>query len=322
MRWLRRLFVFLAILGLTAAGYAWRAGIEFGPRPPSSLMQVEIGSDIKFVEANAIRFAYIEEGQGPLILLFHGYPETARSWKIVQHRLATAGYRVVAPYMRGYPPTAFAHDYSVPALGQDIVSLIDALGAKSAIVIGHDWGASAAYAAAANAPEKITKLVAIALPHARAFVGDPSIFLDAPHFLYYQLPWAERLVWSNDFAHIKRLYREWAPSYDPPHEVLADIKATLRTPGATQSTLDYYWTVFRTDPKVAQASAAKSIVVPTLVIAGAEDGPVDQAQYEKARGAFAGVYTYVELKGVGHFPQLEAPDRTADVIVSFIGAPH
>jgi len=73
---------------------------------------------------------------------------------------------------------------------------------------------------------------------------------------------------------------------------------------------------------VAQASAAKSIVVPTLVIAGAEDGPVDQAQYEKARGAFAGVYTYVELKGVGHFPQLEAPDRTADVIVSFIGAPH
>ncbi len=208
MRWLRRLFVFLVILGLAATGYAWWAGIEFGPRPPGSLKQVEIGSDLKFIEANAIRFAYTEEGQGPLILLFHGYPETARSWKIVQHRLAGAGYRVVAPYMRGYPPTAFAHDYSVPALGQDIVALIDALGAKSAIVIGHDWGASAAYAAAAAAPEKITKLVAIALPHARALAGDPSVFLEAPHFLYYQLPWAERLVWSNDFAHIKRLYRE------------------------------------------------------------------------------------------------------------------
>ncbi len=319
MRWLRNLMIILFVLTSAALGYAAWNGIEFGTRPAATLKQIEIASDIKFIDANGVRFAFIEEGQGPLVLLFHGYPETARSWKVVQQRIAGTGYRVVAPYMRGYPPTSFASDYSVPTLGKDVLALIDALGAQSAIVVGHDWGASAVYSAAAAAPQKVTKLVAVALPHARAFAGDPSVFLDAPHFLYYQLPWAERLVWSSDFAHIKRLYREWAPSYDPPADVLNDIKATLRAPGATHSTLNYYWTVFRTDPKIALSASTKTISVPALVIAGDEDGPVNRSRYAKARGAFTGSYTYMELKGVGHFPQLEAPDRTAAAIISFIG---
>lgn len=298
--------------------------LEFGARPESSLKAFVAAPDVKFVDANGIRFAYIEEGQGPLVLLFHGYPETARSWKVVQHRLAAAGYRVVAPYMRGYPPTSFAADgdYSVPSLSKDVVALIDALGVQSAIVVGHDWGASAVYAAAADAPGKITKLVALSIPHPRSFVGDSTILLDAPHFLYYQLPIAERLVWSNDFAHIDWIYRQWAPGYRPPPDVMDDIKATLRAPGATASTLGYYWTLFKRDPAEAAASAARQITMPALVIGGAEDGPVGSARYAKAREAFSGTYTYVELKGVGHFPQLEAPDRTADAIVEFLGVPN
>lgn len=319
MRWIRRLLVTLVVLVAVGVGYAAWIGMEFGSRPAETLKPIEIASDIKFVDANGVRFAYIEEGQGPLVLLFHGYPETARSWKAVQQRIAAAGYHVVAPYMRGYPPTSFASDYSVPALGHDVLALIGALGADSAVVVGHDWGAAAVYSAAAEDPAKIKKLVAMSIPHARGFAGDPTIFLEAPHFLYYQLPWAERLVWSNDFAHIKRIYREWAPSYDPPAEVLADIKATLRTPGATESTLGYYWTLLSADPAVTEAAAAKSMAMPTLVITGAEDGPVNGGRFEKARSAFTGPYTFVKLEGVGHFPQLEAPDKTADAIIAFLG---
>ena len=79
--------------------------------------------------------------------------------------------------------------------------------------------------------------------------------------------------------------------------------------------------MFHADAKTAQAAAAKTISVPTLVIAGDEDGPVSRARYTKARDAFTGAYTYMELKGVGHFPQLEAPDRTADAMIAFIGSP-
>ena len=322
MRWVRRIVVLAVAVVVLAIGYAAWLGMEFGARPAETLQPLQAAADVKFIEANGVRFAYIEEGQGPLVLLFHGYPETARSWRGVQHRIAAAGYRVVAPYMRGYPPSGFGQDYSVKTLGHDVIALIDAFGAENAIAVGHDWGAAAVYRAAAEQPAKIRKLVALSIPHPRGFAGDPTIFLDAPHFLYYQLPWAERLVWSSDFAHIRRIYREWSPSYDPPPAVLDDIKTTLRVPGATESVLNYYWALFRGNRAEAEAAAAGILAMPSLVVAGDEDGPAKGGRFEKARAAFTGPYSYVELKGVGHFPQLEAPDATSDAIIGFLGAPQ
>lgn len=321
MRWVRRIAVLALALAALGAAYAAWLGMEFGARP-ASIQPLQAAADVKFIEANGVRFAYVEVGQGPLVLLFHGYPETARSWSIVQNRIAAAGYRVIAPYMRGYPPSGFGQDYSVKTLGQDVIALIDAFGEEKAIVIGHDWGAAAVYRAAAEQPAKISKLVALSIPHPRGFAGDPTIFIDAPHFLYYQLPWAERLVWSDDFAHIRRIYREWSPSYDPPPPVLADIKSTLRVPGATESVLAYYWALFGADPAEAEAAAATTLAMPVLVLAGDEDVPAKGGRFEMARAAFTGPYQYVELKGVGHFPQLEAPDETGEAIVAFLGAPN
>jgi pimeloyl-ACP methyl ester carboxylesterase len=317
MRWVRRFVILLVVLAAGAVAATLWMGLEFGDQPTQALTPA---SDVKFVDANGIHFAYLEEGTGPLVLLMHGYPETARSWAVVQHKLAAAGYRVVAPYMRGYPPSGFAADgnYSVATLGQDITALIDALGESKAIVVGHDWGASAAYAAATAHPEKVTALVTIAIPHARAFAGDPTLFLSAPHFVYYQAPWSERLVWSRDFAHIDSIYRQWAsPTYTPTREVLDDIKSTLRAPGAVQGALSYYWGLFKAgglDPKAGE----RTISVPSLVIAGADDGAVKSDRFAKARGAFLARYEYVEIPNAGHFPQLEAGDKTADAIIAFL----
>jgi pimeloyl-ACP methyl ester carboxylesterase len=322
MRWLGRFFVFLLILAAAGVGYAAWIGMEFGARPADTLQEIEVAPDIKFIEANGIRFAYIEEGEGPLVLLFHGYPETARSWAAVQHRIAAAGYHVVAPYMRGYPPTAFAEDYSVKALGQDVLALIDAFGANRAVVVGHDWGAAAVYQAAGLEPSKISKFVAVSIPHPRAIVGDSTIFWAAPHFVYYQFPWAERLLWSHDFAHVERIYKTWAPAYDPPPDVIADIKATMRVPGATASTLGYYWAIARADRAESEAAAAREILMPALIIVGTGDGPMSTDRFEKARPAFKNEYRLVALGGVGHFPQLEAPDQTAEAIVNFLGPPR
>jgi pimeloyl-ACP methyl ester carboxylesterase len=319
MLWVRRLLWLVVVLAIGAAAAWWWMGLEFGEQPTQALTPA---SDVKFVDANGIHFAYLEEGSGALVLLLHGYPETARSWSMVQHKLAAAGYRVVAPYMRGYPPSGFAADgnYSVAALGDDAAALIDVLGEKQAIVIGHDWGATAAYTIATVHPEKVAALVTLAIPHPRSFAGDPTLFLDAPHFVYYQAPWAERLVWSHDFAHIESIYRQWAsPSYQPPREVLDDIKATLRAPSAVRGALSYYWGLFKAgglDPKAGE----RTINVPSLIIAGADDGAVKSGRFAKARGAFLARYEYVEIPGAGHFPQLEAGDKTADAIIAFLKA--
>ena len=123
-----------------------------------------------FVEANGLRIAYLEAGKGPLVLLLHGFPDTAHTWDRALPALADAGFRAVAPFMRGYHPTAIPADgaYDSDTLAADAVALITALGEEQAIVVGHDWGASAAYGAATIAPERVKKLVVLAIPHPKS----------------------------------------------------------------------------------------------------------------------------------------------------------
>ncbi|BBX45010.1 hypothetical protein GCM10009641_23980 [Mycobacterium cookii] len=100
---------------------------------------------IRFVAANGLDFAYLEDGSGPLVLMLHGFPDTAHTWDDLRPRIAAKGYRAVSPYTRGYHPTAIPdRDADQETLAHDILALIDALGADQAIVIGHDWGAAAA----------------------------------------------------------------------------------------------------------------------------------------------------------------------------------
>ncbi|WOF72625.1 alpha/beta hydrolase [Parvibaculaceae bacterium PLY_AMNH_Bact1] len=276
---------------------------------------------LKYIDANGISFAYLEEGEGPLVLLFHGYPETARSWAQVQLRIAAAGYRVVAPFTRGYPPTSASEtgDYSVRALGQDALALIGALGEERAILIGHDWGASTVYEAATADPSKVEKLIALSVPHARAVADDPSIFFEAPHFLYYQLPFIREWVAMNDFSHIDGIYQSWAPSFDVPAAELADIKATMGEPDAIDGVLGYYWSLFDAELNEGRASSAETeITVPALVIAGDADGAVSIDRYALAEPAFTGGYRFEALNDIGHFPQLEAPEKVADLIIDFL----
>ncbi len=124
------------------------------------------------IAANGLRFACLAEGpeDGPLALLFHGFPDTAHTWSDLLPRLAARGLRAVAPFLRGYHPTSIPADgdYSALALGRDVLGLIEALGRAQATVIGHDWGAYASYAAANLAPERVTRLVTAAIPHPRA----------------------------------------------------------------------------------------------------------------------------------------------------------
>lgn len=291
---------------------------DFGSRPQALIDNQHLNAGVTFTEANSLRFGYIEKGEGPLVLLLHGFPETARSWKQVQNHLSAKGYRTVAVFMRGYAPTALAPNYSVRSMGEDVVALIKALGEEQATIVGHDWGASAAYEAAFVAPDTISNLVTISIPHPRGTQPSMALLRRAPHFVYYQLPSADRLVWSHDFSHIRRIFKAWSPEFDMPEEDFVDIRKTMEVPGVIEATLGYYHALIANGKDNAELTATDDIVVPTLVMVGDADGAVGLDGFRDAESAFTGPYAFERLDGVGHFPQIEAPKRVADLIADFI----
>ncbi len=113
-----------------------------------------MAQSIRTLSANGLRFAYVEEGSGPLALLLHGFPDTPQTWDHARPALAAAGFRVVTPFMRGYAPSEIpkVEAYDADTLGRDALEIATALGEEKFVLVGHDWGASAAYSAAGLAP--------------------------------------------------------------------------------------------------------------------------------------------------------------------------
>lgn len=259
----------------------------------------------KFVTANGVRFATLEEGSGPLVLLVHGFPDTAHSWDAVRPALAKAGFRAVAPFTRGIAPTSIPADreYGSGTLGKDLLALVDALGEESAIIVGHDWGASAAYAAASIDPSRVKKLVTVGIPHPGAVKLTPSVLWMVRHFFRFQFPGAEAMVRRDDFAHVDELVRRWSPAWNVPAGETDAVKAAFREPGCLDAALGYYRALRRGIPR----EHRKRISVDTIAFAGLDDN-VKVSAYENARKMFTGDYRIVTMPG-GHFMHREHPAR-------------
>jgi pimeloyl-ACP methyl ester carboxylesterase len=263
--------------------------------------------DLRHVEANGLRFAYLEEGQGPLVLLLHGFPDTARSWDHARPRIAAKGYRVVSPWMRGYAPTAIPdRDADLETIGRDALALIEALGERSAIIVGHDWGAAASYTAASLDPARVTKLVAISIPHPATLKPTPDKLWAARHFVAYKLPGAAKRFARDDFAALPALYKRWSPAWSPPAEEFAAVRAAFSDPASLDAAFGYYRQL-RFWP---QAFLRKKIEVPTVAFAGVDDHLVRPADYAVASRMFASGYIVEEMRG-GHFMHREHPDEFA-----------
>src|SRR4051812_26981677 len=198
-------------------------------------------------------FHTLEAGDGPLVLCLHGFPDTARSFRHQLPALAAAGFRAVAPYMRGYAPTELAPDghYQTAALGLDAVALIEALGADDAIVFGHDWGAVAAYAAALAAPRRVRKLITAAVPYGPQFMTSFATSYAQQkrswYMFFFQTPFADIAVAHDDFAFLEHLWSEWSPGWQWPREDMDALKETFRAPGVLQAALGYYRATFNAE---------------------------------------------------------------------------
>jgi pimeloyl-ACP methyl ester carboxylesterase len=165
------------------------------------------------VHANGLDFPILEAGHGPLVLCLHGFPDHAQSWIPFLGRLAQEGYWAVAPALRGYWVDGAAPDgsYRASATGQDVLALIESLGAEQAVLVGHDLGARAAYAAASLDAGRIRKLVGLAVPYgkglASAFVADGDQQRRSWYMFFFQTRLAEMAAQLNDFALFDRLWR-------------------------------------------------------------------------------------------------------------------
>lgn len=266
----------------------------------------------KFIEANGLRFAYLEQGTGPLVLLVHGFPDTAYTWDHTMAAVAAAGFRAVAPFQRGYWPSANpSEDTTTDTLGADVIAWIEALGEQSAIVVGHDWGATGAYTAAITNPEKVRLLVTVAIPHPATLKLTPGLAWKVRHFVTLKMKRAAKRFAANDFAQLDALYTRWSPAWkDRGASETEHVKATFRQPGSLDAALGYY----RELPlRGAAGTLRRNVTVPTVSFAG-EDDMLAPRMYEKARHKFEASYEVVQMPG-GHFMHREHPDQFSTELV-------
>jgi len=269
---------------------------------------------IHFVDANGLKFAYLEEGSGPLVLMLHGFPDTPHTWDDLRPRVAAQGYRVVTPFMRGYHPTAIPdRDADQETLARDPLALIDALGARDAVVIGHDWGASAAYGAAALGPDRVTKLFVIGIPHPAALKPTLKKLWGVRHFAVYKLPGAPDRFARNDFAALPAICRRWSPAWDPEPEEFDPVRACFSNRASLNAAFGYYR---KLSPRPS-ASLKARITVPTVVFAGLGDPVAEPADYRGAARMFENEYVVEEVPG-GHFMHREHPGVFAERLLAHL----
>lgn len=281
---------------------------------------------------NGFRMAYLEAGpeDGPLAICLHGFPDHALTWRDLIPRLADAGYRAVAPWMRGYHPTEIppGGHYQHGALASDVVQLHAALGGDDrAVVIGHDWGAVAAYGAAAGAPERWRRVVTLAVAPRPAWIPKGLLDLDqlrrSWYIAFFQLPFLpEHMIARNGMSGLDRTwYASW-DGYGDAEEFREALHRTFEAPGTLQAALGYYRALLNPlkrsrrflDFDLAGMSVPPQ---PTLFLAGADDMALSPRWAREAAEILPGGSQTDVVEG-GHWFHLERPDAIAERILGFI----
>ncbi len=288
--------------------------------------------DQRTITANGVEFSYLSDGpdDGPLALCLHGFPDTAHTWRHLLPRLAEAGYHGVAPNLRGYAPTSVPKDglYDTGTLALDAGALHQALGGRGdAVIIGHDWGAAAAYNTAAHEPQRWRRVVAGAVPPL-ASMAERFFTYDqlrrSWYVFFFQTPFAEMAVAQDDYSFIDRLWADWSPGYDGWWDA-AQVKKALASPESLGAAIGSYRAMFAgppEEPNAAAAQTAGSAVSPqaTLYLHGADDGCMGVDVIGPVTEFLGPGSEMHVIAGAGHFFHVERPDEVNAHILRFITA--
>lgn len=281
-------------------------------------------SIVRRIHANGLEFAYFERGAvgAPLVLCLHGFPDSAWSFLPLLDALAAQGWRAVAPFQRGYLPSAIPADgdYRPTTLARDAIALIDHLGAQKAVIVGHDWGAAAAYLAAAMRPDRVRAIVTAAVPHLRRFLLRPSAaqLWRSRYMLQFQQPGIETRLMAGGGRELRQLAQRWSPGLEV-DSALAPVWASFAERERLSAALGYY----RALPAALLSAefwrlAALPTPVPACVIHGGEDGCIAPEMFSGQEHLFAEGLGEQCIAGAGHFMQLEKPAEFSRVVTDFL----
>lgn len=281
-----------------------------------------------FVQLPKLRMHYVEKGQGPLVVLLHGFPEMWWSWRYQLDALASAGFRVIAPDQRGYGETDKHGPYDLDTLAQDICHLIEAVAGRQAVkIVGHDWGGAVAWHLASQRREFVERVAVLNCPHPavmrKALLNRASWeqVKRSWYMFFFQLPFLpEYFLTKDDAAIMPRTLR--ASSVDRTHWTDDDVRPfqdAIQRPGAASAMLGWYRAAIR-DGLRRPFSQPKypPITCETTLIWGKGDPALDYDVLVPGTEAFAPKMKIVPIEGAGHFVQSERPDEVNSALVKFL----
>ena len=269
------------------------------------------------LDVHGLEFAVESEGDGPAVVLLHGWPDSHRLWRDQLPALHAAGFRTIAPDLRGMGDSAVPPEveaYALPTLVGDVLGIMDALGVGRAHVVGHDWGAAVAWGLASFVPTRVERLVALSVGHPAAFRGAG---LEQRQKSWYMLLFqfegiAEEWLSADDFAN----FRDWARHPDA-DAVIAD----LRRPGALTAGLNWYRANVGPATLLAPPPDLPPVAAPTMGVWSSEDLALTERQMLDSARYVAGPWRYERIDGAGHWMQREATDALNRLLVDFLGSP-
>jgi pimeloyl-ACP methyl ester carboxylesterase len=265
------------------------------------------------VDVDGVGIEYEVTGQGPPVLLLHGFPDSGRLWRHQVPALAAAGFQIVVPDLRGYgrsdKPEA-VEAYSMGLLARDVLAILAEQKISTTHLVGHDWGAALAWALASFAPARVDHLAVLSVGHPATFRRTARQREKSWYMLLFQFPGiAERWLAGDDWAN----FRNWGHHPDA-DQVIAELEATgSLTPG-----LNWYRANVSPESWVAPPPTLPPVRAPTMGVWSTGDPALTEVQMTDSAENVAGQWRYERLDGPGHWMQLEAPDQVNSLLLDFL----
>lgn len=283
------------------------------------------------VEVNGVIYVYLEASSGDTVLLLHGYPDNAYSWEHQIRYLSAQGFRVIAPFLRGYSPTAVKRRpafFDRGTLACDVAALVDALNhGKPIFLVGQDWGAAISYGVLGAFGDRIRRAMILAVPHPveiqRTLKRSPRHVLRSFHWFLFQLPWLpERIIRWTKGGFLRFLWRLWSPDFRD-HEHVAAIIKTQLAGSDVEDSLAYYRAVTQKayrDPNCAAVFDRLNdpIRTPTRVLCGSHDMRKEMLPRQADLFLPEADYQHALIDGAGHFLHREKPELVNAEIVAWL----
>jgi epoxide hydrolase 4 len=280
-----------------------------------------------FVALPSLRMHYVEAGTGPLVVLLHGFPENWWSWRYQLRAIADAGFRVIAPDLRGYGETDKHGPYDLDTIAGDVCQLIESLGEKRVKIAGHDWGGAVAWHLAASRSEFCGQLAVLNCPHPalmqRALMGNRASFAQLKkswYFFFFMLPLVPEWVLTKNDAHQTRrmissasIHREHFSDED-----LRPFRDAIQRPGAASAMVGWYREAVRDGLKKAWSPKPEQrVAADTLLVWGMKDPALGYDDLVPGTDELVPRLKIEQIPDCGHFVHAERPELVNPALIAF-----